>query len=187
MEGKKVIVIHGYTASPDNHWFNWLKDELEALGATVDIPAMPESDSPDPQKWEQCLLDANIQFDENTILVGHSLGCITALRFLENHAPEGAKIGGYVLVSGFDRTLDTMPDLAAHTQFSLDYSKLIGMSDKRASIVSSNDWAVDSATSIELAKSLQTSITVVENAGHFLDREGFTRLPALLSLLKFWY
>lgn len=187
MDGKKVVIVHGYTASPNDNWFNWVKNELEALGATVDVPALPESNSPDPQKWQQCLLDANIQFDENTILVGHSLGCITALRFLENNAPEGAKIGGYVLVSGFDRSLDTLSDLADHTQFSLDYNKLISITDKRASIISSNDWVVDPDASIELAKALKTSVTMVESAGHFLDREGYTRLPALLNLLRFWY
>lgn len=187
MQGKKIVIVHGYTASPNDNWFNWLKDELEALGATVDVPELPESNSPDPQKWQQCLLDANIQFDENTILIGHSLGGITALRFLQENAPEGAKIGGYVLVSGFDRSLDTLSDLVEHTQCSLDYNKLIDITDKRASIISSNDWVVDPEASMELAKALETSVTMVENAGHFLDREGYTRLPALLNLLKFWY
>ncbi len=46
--------------------------------------------------------------DENTVLIGHSLGCVTALRFLQ-HA--GQSVAGYVLVSGFDEEQPTLPEL----------------------------------------------------------------------------
>ncbi|MED4253322.1 alpha/beta hydrolase, partial [Priestia megaterium] len=28
--GKQVYIIHGYGASPSNHWFPWLKEKLLA-------------------------------------------------------------------------------------------------------------------------------------------------------------
>lgn len=184
MKGKNVIIVHGYTASPADNWFPWLKKELELLGATVAVPAMPEPHSPDPQKWQQCLIGNNITADENTIFVGHSLGCITVLRYIAEHIPEGTKLGGYILVSGFDSSQETLPELEAHVQYPLDYIKLTEISDKRISVISSDDWVVSPQASKTLAESLQTQVVIENNAGHFLDREGYTEFPALLNIFR---
>lgn len=145
---------------------------------------MPESNSPEPKRWQQQLIDANIKLDKDTILIGHSLGCITLLRFLSEQASENVRIGGYILVSGFDRKQDTLPELNSHIYEQLDYKKLIKVSDKRVSIISSNDWVVDPQASKDLANSLQTEIIIEDNAGHFLDREGYTELPIMLDVFK---
>ncbi|EMQ4855845.1 serine hydrolase family protein [Morganella morganii] len=184
MKDKKIIIVHGYTASPSDNWFQWLKESLESLGATVNIPLMPDSHSPDPKKWQQHLIDAEIKIDKNTIFIGHSLGCITVLKFLTEQAPKGATIGGYILVSGFDHSLESLPELHAHVQEPLDYDKLIEISDKRISVISSNDWVVNPQASKDLANALQTQILIVNDAGHFLDREGYTEFPALRELIK---
>ena len=181
---KKVIIVHGYTASPQKNWFPWLKAELGSLGASVYIPEMPESSSPNPDKWQQCLTDLSADIDENTLLIGHSLGCVTVLRFLEQVLAENQKVGGYILVSGFDSEQDTLPELASHTQYKLNYDALINASDKRISIISSNDEIVSPSSSKRLANSLKTDIFVEDNAGHFLDREGYTEFPFLLRLIK---
>ena len=65
MKGKNVIIVHGYTASPADNWFPWLKKELELLGATVAVPVMPEPHSPDPQKWQQCPDESPNDFGKN--------------------------------------------------------------------------------------------------------------------------
>ena len=184
MKGKKIIIVHGYTASPEKNWFPWLKEELESLGAIVPVPAMPESNFPDPQKWQQHLLNSHIQFDEDTILIGHSLGCVTVLRFLEQQVPQGVKIGGYVLVAGFDHNLETLPSLESHTEVLLDYRKLTHIANKRISLISSNDRVVEPQASKDLACALQAEIVIEENAGHFLDREGYTEFQTLLNILK---
>ncbi|MDL5165846.1 alpha/beta hydrolase [Proteus faecis] len=184
MKGKRLFIIHGYTASPEDNWFPWLKEKLEALGYHVDVPDMPESNSPDPKRWQQRLIDANIKLDEDTILVGHSLGCITLLRFLSEQASENTKIGGYILVAGFNREQDNLLELNSHICEDLDYNKLIKISDKRVSVISSNDPAVDPQASKDLANSLQTKIFIEDNAGHFLDRDGYTELPILLDIIN---
>ncbi|MCO7051781.1 alpha/beta hydrolase [Proteus terrae] len=184
MKGKRIFIIHGYTASPEDNWFPWLKEKLEALGCDVAVPTMPESNSPEPKRWQQQLTDANIKLDKDTILIGHSLGCITLLRFLSEQSSENVKIGGYILVSGFDRKQDTLPELNSHIYEQLDYNKLIKISDKRVSVISSNDWVVDPQASKDLANRLQTEIIIEDNAGHFLDREGYTELPILLDIFK---
>ncbi len=142
---------------------------------------MPDPLSPDPQRWQQHLLDAQIELDKDTVVIGHSLGCVTLLRYL---ASQQQQVGGYLLVSGFTEEQATLPELKAHTDISLDYANLKSLSDKRISIISSNDSIVSPQSSRTLATLLETEVITVENAGHFLDREGFSEFPLILKVLN---
>ncbi|EPQ7202155.1 RBBP9/YdeN family alpha/beta hydrolase [Providencia stuartii] len=184
LKGKKFVIVHGYTASPEKNWFPWLKAELASLGALVYVPEMPEPLSPEPLKWQQHLKNLAIEIDENTLFIGHSLGCVTVLRFLEQQVAKGNKVGGYILVAGFDQEQRTLPELKPHTLSRLDYPYLIDIADKRISIISTNDWVVSPQSSQTLAKALQTEVIIEEEAGHFLDREGYTEFPTLLHSIK---
>lgn len=184
MKGKRVVIVHGYIASPKDNWFPWLKEELGSLGCDISIPMMPESNHPSPSEWQQKLADENIILDKDTILVGHSLGCITLLRFLSERASENIKIGGYILVAGFNSEQKTLPELNSHIYQDLNYSKLIKISDKRVSLISSNDWVVSPKSSQYLANKLQTKIIIENDAGHFLDKEGYIKLPVMLKIFK---
>lgn len=87
-EGMRVHIIHGYAASPADHWFPWLERELERRGARVDIVELPASDAPRPEAWLQALEVQVGRPDRNTFFVAHSLGGITLLRYLESLQPE---------------------------------------------------------------------------------------------------
>ncbi|HGV3500687.1 TPA: RBBP9/YdeN family alpha/beta hydrolase [Providencia stuartii] len=178
---QKFVIIHGYTASPEKNWFPWLKSQLEALGAQVDVPDMPDSLSPDPVKWQQRLQQLPFDIDKESVLIGHSLGCVTALRFLQN---KNQAVKGYVLVSGFDEEQRTLPELRSHTLSPLGYATLTDLADKRISIISTNDEIVSPSSSKVLAEALKTQVILEENAGHFLDREGYTTFPTLLEAIK---
>ncbi|REF28652.1 hypothetical protein BDD26_3598 [Xenorhabdus cabanillasii] len=182
--GKKVIIVHGYTASPLSHWFPWLKEVLTEQGADVIVPELPDSLSPKPEAWAKKLTEVVPRADGNTIFIGHSLGCVTLLRYLEAICSTTDQIGGYILVSGFDSTQCTLPELASFTLHTLNYVLLREVTKHRISIISSNDEIVSPQSSHALANSLQTEIINIENAGHFLDREGFTRLLPVYDALK---
>lgn len=181
LKNQKFVIIHGYTASPEKNWFPWLKSQLEALGAQVDVPEMPDALSPDPEKWQQRLQQLPFDIDEESVLIGHSLGCVTVLRFLQN---KQQAVKGYILVSGFDEEQQTLPELRSHTLSPLDHTALIDIADKRISIISTNDEIVSPSSSKALAEALNTQVILEENAGHFLDREGYTTFPTLLEAIK---
>lgn len=183
LAGKHVIVVHGYTASPQNHWFPWLADSLASQGAKVTIPAMPHPHAPEPAAWADALKQAAPGVDQTTFFVGHSLGCVAILRHLLAQ-PAGIRVGGYVLVSGFDRALTTLPTLDAFTTAPLDYAELRRRAIHRASVISADDVIVDPQASRALAEALDTQTIEIAEAGHFLDREGFTQLPPVLDLLS---
>ncbi|MDX7999299.1 serine hydrolase family protein [Xenorhabdus sp. Reich] len=182
--GKKIIIIHGYTASPSSNWFPWLKEMLTEQGANVVLPEMPESSAPKPEDWADMLMDVIPKADKNTIFIGHSLGCITILRHLEAIHSPSLHIGGYILVAGFDSPQTTLPELDSFTAEPLDYIFLREMTKHRISIISSNDEIISPQSSDALAHALQAQVINIDNGGHFLDRDGFTRLLPVYDALK---
>ena len=76
------VLLHGYTGSPKKHFFPWLKKELEKRGAKVYAPELPDAE--DPKVYDQAAeVLKSVPFGEDTVLVGHSLGGVVALKVLE--------------------------------------------------------------------------------------------------------
>jgi len=91
------VLLHGFTGSPDANFFPWLKQELERRGHKVQAPQLPNTDNPTvPEQVEYVL--KNISFDENTILLGHSLGAPVALKAVEALSKPIQKL---ILAAGF--------------------------------------------------------------------------------------
>ena len=93
---KRAFIIHGWGCYPEEGWFPWLKKELEARDFEVQIPAMPDSDTPKIKPWVSHLNELVGVCDEQTYLIGHSIGCQTILRYIET-LPHPTKVGGAVL------------------------------------------------------------------------------------------
>ncbi|MEK6872369.1 MAG: alpha/beta fold hydrolase [Nanoarchaeota archaeon] len=77
------ILLHGYQGSPEKNFFPWLKKELEQRGHTVTVPSLPHANKPKIEEQVNYVIK-NVTFDENTIIVGHSLGGVVALKILEH-------------------------------------------------------------------------------------------------------
>lgn len=97
---KHVYIVHGYGATPANHWFGWLQEQLAAGGITADILEMPAPLSPKLQEWLEHLSSKAKVLKRDTYFVAHSLGCVSLLKYLLK-AKLQEPLGGLVLVSGF--------------------------------------------------------------------------------------
>lgn len=102
---KHVVIIHGYKGKPESNWKPWLGSELEALGFKVDIPAMPNSETPLQSSWIETIAKTVGKPTSETFLVGHSLGCIAILEYLET-LQQDETIGAALLVAGFGRRFE---------------------------------------------------------------------------------
>ncbi len=78
----KFVLLHGWKSTGKDCFLPWLKAELEKRGHEVVAPDMPHPFLPDVVEQARFVLD-KIKFDENTILLGHSLGSVVSLRILE--------------------------------------------------------------------------------------------------------
>jgi leucyl-tRNA synthetase len=87
----RVVMIHGYTGSPDEKKYPWLREKLEKLGYEVEIPRLPNTNYPNGEEQVDYVIK-NCHFDENTILFGHSLGAVVALKVLQKINKPVAKL-----------------------------------------------------------------------------------------------
>jgi len=180
-ERKRLIVVHGWEGSPEHGWFPWLKSEMEKRGWQVQIPAMPSAAAPKVYEWVPYLLEVAGRVDENTFMIGHSLGCVTILKFLES-LPKGKMLGGAILVAGFDNSL-TFKELENFFDTPIDWEKAKKKCKKFVSIHSENDPSVPVENSIKFEKGLGAKKIIVDGYKHFSGDDGFTSLPLILEEL----
>jgi uncharacterized protein len=176
-----LYIIHGYDAAPSNHWFPWLQDQLATLGVACHILAMPNSSAPDLQAWLSFIGQSVVVHDEDVYFVGHSLGCITLLRHLEQI---DKTIGGVVLVAGFAEAIPLLPQLDEFTAQPLNTMHLQQRIKQRCVIAADNDATIPFAMTEALSQQLDARLITVKNGGHFLLGEGFDHLPVVLQQLR---
>ncbi|WP_426451986.1 RBBP9/YdeN family alpha/beta hydrolase [Paenibacillus sp. S-38] len=181
--GKQVYIIHGYGASPTNHWFPWLKETLLADDHQVSVLHMPNSSDPRLEEWLDTLANSIKSMDTNTYFVTHSLGSITLLKYLEQLNPLPT-FGGFILVSGFAKPLSLLPSLNPFTEKEVDYNKIIVATNSRTIIAAKDDNIVPFQFSQNLSKQLDASFISVEKGGHFLEDDGYITFPAVYDILN---
>ena len=163
---KRVIIIHCWEASPDYCWYPDAKKRLEEKGFEVKGPAFPDTEHPREDKWEPFLKKEIGCPDENLVLVGHSVGCITILRYLETLG-EGEKIGGAVLVAGFTDALG-YDELKNFFKTPIDFEKIKTRSQNGfVAIHSDNDPFVPLKHSDIFKEKLGAEAIVKHALGHF--------------------
>ncbi|MGE8177050.1 RBBP9/YdeN family alpha/beta hydrolase [Pseudomonas fluorescens] len=178
----QVYVVHGYSASPQAHWFPWLKDRLETQGIRVDILEMPSPLQPNVEEWAHYLDEHITRHDPNTYFVAHSLGCISLLAHLAKQAAS-TRLGGLVLLSGFVETLSVLPGLNGFVEQGFDPHQIIQMSTQRSVIAAKDDTIVPFSHTEKLSEILKAHFHALEHGGHFLASDGFTELPLVEELL----
>jgi len=176
---KRVYIIHGWEGSPAGNWFPWLKAELEKRGCAVTVPQMPNADHPKQAGWLTAMRDLIGSVDADTYLIGHSLGVIAVLRFLEQ-LPIGEKVGGAILVSGFAEYND-IPELKDFFQTSLDYGKVKAAALKIVVINSDNDPYVPFWQAEKMSAGLAAELVTVKSGGHLNAADSYFALPIVLE------
>ncbi len=154
----KYVFLHGYTSGADRPRHHWYRANLEALGHSVVIPELPNTNNPVEEEQVQAALDA-AEFDENTILVGHSLGAIVAMKALMK---SGKKIAGLVLIApAAPPGIANMGERPFHTTFdwSFDFETIRSLSGYRT--VLSDTQEPDRAPYVaDLAENLDARLIV---------------------------
>jgi uncharacterized protein len=96
-----IVVSHAYGNSEQSVWYPFLRDQMQPLGHSVDIPNLPDSQTPRPGPWRTALAGRALATPAaETVLVGHSIGAVNVLRFLERHDPDRDGVFAGVLLVG---------------------------------------------------------------------------------------
>jgi len=180
---RRALIIHGWKDDPSSGWLGWLGHELENAGYSVRAPRFEVAERPLLPTWLATLESATTWLDggEQTLIIGHSLGCFLALRMLEMY-DFGRPVGGLYLVSGF---YDAPRPEAGHW-FSPEpnWSLVRSRTKQRVCIYSDDDTIVTPDRTRRLAHKLQAKLLCVVGQGHFLGSQGMNDFPELLESLE---
>jgi predicted alpha/beta hydrolase family esterase len=184
---KRAVIVHCWSGSPQYCWYPWVKAQLEQRGFRVTVPAMPDADAPKLATWLPALIQTVGEPDEELYLIGHSIGSVTILRYLEQ-LPEQSKVGGIVLVAGFTDPLG-FKELENFFSVPLDLEGAKEHLAKGAVLVHSDD---DPYVSLhfghELKEKLGAELKVLPGMKHFsgpVDREdSCAELPAVVQAVE---
>lgn len=183
---KRAIIVHCWEGYPEYCWYPWVKKELEKAGFKVIVPAFPDTEKPRQEAWVPYLTNVIGEPDEDLYLVGHSVGCVTIMRYLE--ALTGArKIGGVVFVAGFTTDLG-YEELKNFFTAPIDFDKIRQRCPKFVAIHSDNDKYVDLKYADIFKEQLGAEVIVKRDAGHFsgsIENEGSCiELPEVVTSVK---
>ncbi|MDO8461177.1 MAG: alpha/beta hydrolase [bacterium] len=184
---KRVFLIHGWDGHPEKGWIPYLKQELEKKDFTVIALKMPDANRPTLKGWIPYLALITRFPTKNDYFVGHSLGCIAILRYLET-LRENEEIGGAVLVAGFSHDLNYpgyYNELASFFKRPIKWDKIRSHCKKFIAIHSDNDPYVPLEHGRIFKENLDAELIIERDMKHFSGDDGITELPiALESLLK---
>jgi len=163
---KRAIIIHCWEGYPEYCWYPWVKKELEKSGFQVEVPAFPDTEKPKMSEWLSMLKEKAGKPDEDLYLIGHSLGCITIMRYLET-LPENQKVGGVVFAAGFTENIG-YDEIQNFFESPVDLEKIKNKSKNGfVAIHSDNDPHVDLKYADIFKEKLEAEVIIKPGAKHF--------------------
>jgi len=153
--------------NPNKGFKPWLKKELEKRGFIVESPPMPNTNDPKLSGWVGHLSRMVGKPDKDCYFIGHSLGCITILKYLES-LKENEMVGGAVLVAGFSVDLgDKYKVIARFTEKPVNWNMVMSHCKKFVAIHSDNDPAVPMIHGKMMEEKLGAKLIIEHNMEHF--------------------
>ncbi|MDO8481574.1 MAG: class I tRNA ligase family protein [bacterium] len=171
----KYVLLHGFEGRPDRPRFQFWKSELEAQGHEVIIPALPNPDNPSEVEQVEAALHTT-HYDENTVLFGHSLGAVVAMKVLEKLKNPIARL---VLAGGFvDRNFKDRPrNFDKRFVWKFDGNKIKKNTDSITILHDPNDPSISEDQKRNLENVLTVKAELVE--GEVPHYKGEKELPVL--------
>jgi len=172
---KKLYLVHGWGGGPASEpWFNWLKKECEKRDIEFIAPQMPDTNSPIMAKWVSKLSETINNLDEETYLVGHSMGCLAIINYLSKL--ENPKVSKIVLVAPWieldessieEEGQESVEIVREWIKKPVDFTNAKNSTDKILSIFSDNDPFVTLSNINFFREKLDTEIIIKNNEEHF--------------------
>ena len=188
---KKVFIIHGWGGSPEEPMHRWIKKELENKGFKVVAPIIPNPNKPVISTWINKIKNIIKTPDEDTYLIGHSIGCQAILRYLEK-LDSKIKVGKVILIAPWmyldEKTIEEEGEESVRiakpwVETPIDWSKIKKHTKDFNCIFSDNDPFVPVSNKNLFEEKLGAKIIVEHNKGHFDPDSGVKKLEVILKII----
>ncbi len=171
-------------------WTPWLMDKIVKLNASVVSLSMPNPNEPIKEEWVAKITEELGKPGEDKYLVGHSLGSVAILRYLETLSTE-ERIGGVFLISCPMEKLHTNNDQSKlrlidnFLESKFDFDKIKKVCKNFVIVHGDNDAKVPLFHAEKLRDFLSAELIIVNGGGHLGEMDGVYELPQLWeSILK---
>jgi len=163
----KIIFVHGWDASSNEHWYPNISKELTKLRIDFAIPNLPKGDHPKALEWLDALRNEVIKTTKPIVFVGHSLGTRTILLYLEKYK---IKVKEVFLISTFANRLENSNkyDEGAYADFfkhKIDIDNIKKYANKFI-VIHSKDDPLDYGQGVEISKDLDAKLISLDGKGH---------------------
>ena len=175
-----IFIIHGTGGHPKENWFPWLKGELEKLGCKVIVPQFPTPKNQTPENWFEVFEKYDNEYQNDVILVAHSLGGAFALQVLEKY-PTKIKAAFLVSTPIGVRPIKNWESDRPFIGKKFDWNMIRSHAGKVVVFHSEDDEMVSVGNGIELSKNVNAEFVCLPNAGHFNAKAGYTKFELLLE------
>jgi predicted alpha/beta hydrolase family esterase len=188
----EYLILHGWqNHRPDGHWQRWLAGELEARGATVRYPQLPEPDEPVLDDWIEALETELRGTDPASLtVIAHSLGCLLWLAYANRRAVRsapGEAARRVILVAPAARhVLQGIPEIAAFApvlEGAAARAALAATTRERGTVIAgTDDPFCPEGADHAYAGPLDLDFVPVEGGGHLTIDDGYGPFPLVLEL-----
>lgn len=177
----RIILVHGFNASPEMNFHPWLAQALRDKGFEVACPRLALKISEDGELKLPEIVDemkAQVGFlGSDDILLGHSLGAFMILQYLERvemtETPRAV-----VMVAAPWKV--TRPELRRLFLVDLDADVLMWKAREYVVVHSKDDQLVPIEHGRKLAEAFKAKFVETETDGHFMGEQ----YPILMSVLE---
>jgi predicted alpha/beta hydrolase family esterase len=186
---KKIIFVHGYTASSRADWYPAIKPELDRLGIDYSIPDLPGGENPHSNEWVEIIKREVELSSKPVVLVGHSLGTRAVLLYLDKYQKKADTV---VLIAPLSNDVTNAerkggtayPDFF---EYKIDLQKVKKLAKKFVILHSKDDSSLDyEKHGLSLARELGAKLITFEGRDHFSHPENaFYVLEVLRRELDF--
>lgn len=194
---KKVMILHGFGWHGRENRQGWLQDLLRSKGVEVIAPDLVNPMTATLEEHLAQLEEYKTRVDEDTIIVGHSLGFPLAMHFVLNNSLKINQLIGIAPAFDWNKSIDILPTfserikqehieaLKMYCSYSIDGSKLATFVKNITLSLSKNDPYIpyEEAKSYFYKLLPEAKIITFEDKWHFNEAVGLTEFPELLSRL----
>ena len=184
---KTAFILHGFNGDTTYTFGPSLKEYLTNIGYNVIMPNFPIRSEASFVKWSNILDKYKHLFNEDTIVIAHSIGNPFYIKYIYNN---NLKSKAYISVAGFCDlfTVDGREDLNlafkdfAVTDDNINYLKKAV--PNRYSLYSNNDHVIPLNILESFITKIESNPVFIQGVGHMGNRDNITRLPQIEQIIE---
>lgn len=171
MTSVRVCIVPRWAAGPDDVWYPHVRRRLRPEHEVVTVPLRP---SPRAPTIAASVIEIASRLGDDTarladtVLVGHSVGCQAAMRYLAT-LPDGARVAALVCVAGWLSIDEPWDTIAPWIETPLDFARVRRATGRTLVLVGDDDpFTRDyQATGRAFQEHLGADVVVAHGGGHF--------------------